>query len=167
MFSTYGIVEDVSILRNKDGVSKGQLGLLWNLISPSISPLMHWCVCLCTFLLQVYMYNVPQPWLWCLKLMNACKIISSACSMQYSIWLLSLYVCVRISGAAFVRMNTKSEALQAITALHHSQTMPVSWFNSQRERYMIIIKQEGLRPSRLGTRLQCLKKCFVVGYQVL
>ena len=30
------------------------------------------------------------------------------------------------TGAAFVRMSTKAEALQAITALHQSQTLPVS-----------------------------------------
>ena len=31
-----------------------------------------------------------------------------------------------LSGAAFVRMSVRTQALQAITALHQSQTMPVS-----------------------------------------
>jgi len=31
-----------------------------------------------------------------------------------------------VTGAAFVRMGTKTQALQAITALHQSQTMHVS-----------------------------------------
>ena len=35
-------------------------------------------------------------------------------------------LCLSVSGAAFVRMGTKTQALQAITALHQSQTMHVS-----------------------------------------
>ena len=39
--------------------------------------------------------------------------------------------CFCVSGAAFVRMGAKTQALQAITALHQSQTMHVSLLPSQ------------------------------------
>lgn len=38
-----------------------------------------------------------------------------------------------IPGAAFVRMATKAQAMQAIAALHQSQTMPVSWADAEGE----------------------------------
>ncbi len=69
MFSSYGSVQDVSILRSADGKSKGGLN------AERRGCLIHW--------------TVP-------------------------------------TGAAFVRMGTKSQAMQAISALHQSQTMPVS-----------------------------------------
>ena len=42
----------------------------------------------------------------------------------------ALCVCVCVLGAAFVRMSARAQALQAITALHQSQTMPVSHTHS-------------------------------------
>ena len=47
----------------------------------------------------------------------------SVCMLQPSLCL-SSSICP--SGAAFVRLSSRAQALQAITALHQSQTMPVS-----------------------------------------
>lgn len=47
-------------------------------------------------------------------------------TMVAMVVLVVMVMVVLLVGAAFVRLSTKAEALQAITGLHQSQTMPVN-----------------------------------------
>ena len=113
MFSQFGHVEDVSILRNAQGTSKG-LSLFLSLplfLSPfpSLSP---------------SLFSSPSLHLLSVSV-SLCLPLSLSLPLTHSY---SYHCTDCYTGAAFVRMGAKSQALQAITALHQSQTMPVSLY---------------------------------------
>ena len=142
----------MSILRNADGRSKGvhvclSVCMLQQSVCLSVCLFGHvlplWRCGGCAHL-YVASFNTCRSVLMLHHSTHVCPFLHVCCSIQHisgrsyvasfntclSVCMLQQSVCLSSSicpsGAAFVRLSSRAQALQAITALHQSQTMPVS-----------------------------------------